>query len=178
MLYGSNIWYFGEGMLGPLFAVFAERVGGDILDISWAWAIYLIVTGIFVIIIGRLSDHEKNYAKLMVLGYALNTIFTFSYIFVSSTTGLFFVQVGLGVSLALASPTWSALYAKYEDKRHAGYLWGLASGEAQILTGIAITIGGFIVTYYSFTTLFLIMGFVQIIATIYQSQILFSDSKH
>ena len=31
LLLGANIWYFGEGMMGPLFAVFAEKVGGDIL---------------------------------------------------------------------------------------------------------------------------------------------------
>lgn len=30
LLLGANIWYFGEGMMGPLFAVFAEKVGGDI----------------------------------------------------------------------------------------------------------------------------------------------------
>ena len=28
LLYGGNIWYFAEGMLGPLFAVFTERIGG------------------------------------------------------------------------------------------------------------------------------------------------------
>ena len=38
LLIGANIWYFGEGMMGPLFAVFAEKIGGDILDITWAWA--------------------------------------------------------------------------------------------------------------------------------------------
>ena len=29
---GANIWYFGEGMMGPLFAVFTDRVGGDTLS--------------------------------------------------------------------------------------------------------------------------------------------------
>lgn len=45
LLYSSNIWYLGEGMLGPLLAIYTERIGGDIFDISWAWAIYLVVTG-------------------------------------------------------------------------------------------------------------------------------------
>lgn len=31
----------GEGMPDPLFAVFAQRIGGKILDITWAWAIQL-----------------------------------------------------------------------------------------------------------------------------------------
>ena len=130
LLYGSNIWMFGEGMLGPLFAIFAERIGGNILEISWAWATYLILTGILIIITGKISDKKINKEKLMIVGYSLNAIFTFSYLLVSLPIHLFFVQAGLGISTALATPTWSALYAKFEDKKHDGYQWGLAYGEA------------------------------------------------
>src|SRR5262247_2371624 len=52
LLWSSNLWSFGKGMLGPLFAVFAQRVGGNILDITWAWAIYLGMTGILTIVAG------------------------------------------------------------------------------------------------------------------------------
>lgn len=119
LLYGSNWWYFGAGMLGPLFAVFAERIGGDILDIAWVWAVYLVVSGTLIVFIGKISDKKISKEKLMIGGFALNTIFTFAYVLVSSQLGLFIVQAGLGVAHALATPTWSALYAKYEDKRHA-----------------------------------------------------------
>ena len=172
LLYGSNLWYLGEGMLGPLFAIFAERIGGNVLDISWAWATYLFVTGIMFIFIGKLSDKEFKKEKLLVLGYFLNAIFTFSYLFVSTTTHLLIVQAGLGVALALASPTWMSLYAKYEDKKHDGYAWGIFGGESYIFTAIAIIVGGLVVTFYSFTILFIIMGIVQTMAAIYQAQIL------
>ncbi|MEK7102028.1 MAG: MFS transporter, partial [Patescibacteria group bacterium] len=55
LLWGSNLWNLGEGMLGPLFAVFAGRVGGSLLEMSWAWATYLIVTGVFTIIVSRFA---------------------------------------------------------------------------------------------------------------------------
>jgi len=172
LLYGSNIWYLGEGMLGPLFAVFAEKVGGDILEITWAWAIYLFVTGLLVMLIGKISDNKISKKKLMVAGYALNAIFTFGYLFVSSTWHLFIVQAGLGMAVALAAPTWESLYAQYEDKKHAGYTWGLADGESRLFTALAIVIGGLIVTFFSFRALFLVMGVIQVIATIYQTQLL------
>ena len=172
LLYSSNLWYLGEGMLGPLFAIFAGKIGGDILDITWAWATYLIVTGVLYIIVGKLTDGRKINAEVMVIGYILNTIFTFSYLFVSSPWHLVMVQAGLGVAAALSTPTWYALYAKYEDKKHDTYEWGLAGGEAEIITGIAVIIGGFIVTYFSFNLLFLTMGVIQIISTLYQMQIL------
>ena len=172
LLYGGNIWYFGEGMLGPLFAVFTERVGGDILDISWAWATYLILAGVLYIVVGKITDKYDNAEKTMVLGYALNALFTFSYIFVSTTWHLFVVQAGLGIAAAMATPTWDALYAKHEDRKHGGFQWGLAGGEAQIITGIAIVVGGYIVSLVSFNALFLTMGIIQVIATIYQARIL------
>ena len=173
LLYGANIWYLGEGMLGPLLAVFTERIGGDILDITWAWATYLIVTGILYMVVGRVVDGRFDKAKVMVLGYALNALFTFSFLFVSSTTHLFIVQAGLGIAAALATPTWNALYARYEDKKHDIWQWGVAGGEASIITGIAILAGGLIVNYFSFEVLFVFMGIIQTIATLYQARLLF-----
>lgn len=177
LLIGSNIWYLGEGMLGPLFAVFAERVGGNVLDIAWAWSAYLVVTGAGMIVVGKLSDGQFSKKRLMVLGYALNAIFTFGYLLVSSPMQLLLVQTGLGLAAAFANPTWSALYAQFETRKAAGYEWGLASGQAAIVTGIAILIGGFIVTYYSFTALFVTMGVIQIIAALYQARILIRPRK-
>ena len=89
LLWGATIWYLGEGMLGPLFAVFAQRVGGDILDITWAWATYLIITGAFYILVGKLINNKPYKAQVMVLGYALNALFTFGYLFVSTPLHLF-----------------------------------------------------------------------------------------
>ncbi len=172
LIYGSNIWALGEGMLGPLFAVFTERIGGDILDISWAWASYLIVTGVLHIIIGRLMDEKNNKAKIMVIGYALNALFTFGYLLVSSMWHLFIVQIGLGIAAALATPTWDALFARYEDKKHDTFEWGLVVGEGKIITGVALVTGGFIVSYFSFSALFITMGLIQVIATLYQAKIL------
>jgi len=175
LLYGSGFWALGEGMLGPLFAVFAQQLGGSILDISWAWAIYLIVTGVLVLLTGRLADKKKLREELMIIGYALNAILTFCYLFVSSATQLFIIQLGLGVAASLTIPTWNAIYSKHVDEETGGYLWGLASGSPAIITGVAVIIGGFIVSYFSFTALFITMGTIQVIAAIYQAQIL---SKH
>lgn len=171
LLLGASFWWFGEGLFGPLFAVFAGEVGGNILDITWAWAIYLLVTGFLEIFIGRISD-KIGHARLMVLGYALNAFFTFCYLFIETTTGLFIVQAGLGVALAFADPTWDALYAKYENRKKAGYTWGLQHGFETIITGISIVLGGLIVSRFSFDALFIIMGVIQTLGTIYQAKIL------
>ena len=58
LLLASCCWFFGEGLLGPLFAVYAEKVGGDLLDITGAWATFLITSGVLYIVFGKLMDAE------------------------------------------------------------------------------------------------------------------------
>ncbi len=171
LLWGSNIWYLGEGMLGPLFAVFAQRIGGNILDITWAWATYLAVTGVLTIWVGKIAGKKIALEKLMVAGFAVNALFTFGYLLVSSPFHLLLVQIGLGVAVALSSSPWAALYTDASEKDHSSYVWGLANGGYFLATALAVLIGGLIVTYLSFTVLFVTMGLIQVVATIYQSRI-------
>lgn len=172
LLTAAGFWYFGEGMLGPLFAVYAQKIGGDILEISWAWATFLIMTGVMYILLSRIVKGRERKAKVMLIGYALNALFTFAYLFVSSPWQLLIVQAGLGFADALATPAWDALFAESYDKEHATFAWGLAGGQAHIITGVAIIAGGMIVNYFSFDALFITMGSVQVIATIIQARIL------
>jgi sugar phosphate permease len=179
LLYSSNIWYLGEGMFGPLFAVFSQRIGGNILDISYIWSFYLIITGLFTILVGKIPKQIISPAKLMICGYGLNAFFTFAYLFVSSQLSLLIVQIGLGIASALANPTWSALYAKYErrgTREQVGSVWALSYGHTHIVTGISIFLGGFIVNFFSFEFLFILMGIIQTIATLYVSRIINSNS--
>jgi predicted MFS family arabinose efflux permease len=173
LLLGANIWYFGEGMMGPLFAVFAQRVGGDILDITWAWSTYLGITGILYILIGKAINKKPYKTKVMVAGYILNAIFTFGYLLVKNPLHLFLVQAGLGAAEAIGTPAWDALYAQNVADKSDTYAWGLSSGQSQIVTGIAFAIGGLIAHFVSFESLFITMGIVQILAAVVTSRLLF-----
>jgi Major Facilitator Superfamily len=177
LLLASSLWYFGEGLFGPLFAIYAEKIGGDLLDISYAWAIYLIATGICYGIVGKVFLNSKYKSHAMILGYGLNALLTFGYIFVHNTHQLFLLQVGLGIAEALSTPIWDSLFASNLDDLDNTFHWSLASGHTHFVSGIAIAIGGLIANYLSFQTLFVIMGCIQIMATIIQSRLLFWSKK-
>ena len=166
LLYVGNLWCISEGMFGPLFAVFAERIGGSILEISGAWAVYLVATGIMMLFVGKISDKYVKKEALLLMGYALNTIFTFGYLLVHSSTGLLLLQLGLAAATSLSTSTWDALYAKYTRKSKGGYAWGLAHGQASVLTGMAMLLGGAIANYISFDSLFVFMGAIQMVGTV------------
>lgn len=175
LLIGGSLSDFGGGMLGPLFAIYAGRIGGDILQISWASSLYLMTVGVLTIIFGKISDNW-NKEKMMLGGYFLSAVLAFCYILVSSPLELFLVEIGLGIATALSLPTWNALYSENSKHDSQGSSWGVASGVSRIISALSIIIGGFIVSKISFNFLFITMGCIGIIATIYQSKILFEKS--
>lgn len=166
LLASSYVWYFGEGLLGPLYAVFAQRIGGDILELTGAYALYLITMGVLSIYIGEKFTRPDSKKRLMTLGYALNAVATFCYLLVDSPLKLFVVQGLLGVAAALTTPTWNSLFSMYDDKKRAGSGWGLDAGGSNITLGLAAIAGGFIMANFGFTALFLLMGAVQVAATL------------
>lgn len=172
LFWSANIWNFSDGLLGPLFAIFASRIGGDIMDISWAWATYLMVTGLGMVAVGRLGDRVGHHG-LSVIGYSFTAVFTFAYLFVESPFDLFIVQAGLGLGLAFSNPTWEALYDRYSGNGgNDGYIWGVASAGRSIAQACAILVGAYIVTEFSFDVLFIAMGILATAAALYQAKIL------
>lgn len=177
LLWSSNLWGLGLGMFGPLYAVFAREVGGDVLELTWVYAAYLFVMGIGVIYVGKFGD-KVGHERLLVFGRVLGTIATFGYLFVGSIASLFIVQIILGIAFAFSEPSWYALYDKHSgDGGNDGYVWGLSAGLWYMAQGTGLVIGGYIVTWYSFDALFVTMGTIVAISTFYQMRILQSISE-
>lgn len=173
LLWASNIGGFGMGMLGPLYAVFAIQVGGDVMELTSVYAAYLILMGFGIVFMGKISD-GVGYEKILVVGYAMRAVGAFGYLLVDSVVTLFVVQIFLGVASALVEPTWYALYDKNSgDGKKDGYIWGLSSGLWFVSSGVAVIVGGYIVSSYSFEYLFILMGTIMTLSTLFVSRILF-----
>ena len=124
-------------------------------------------------LVGRSLQNSKYKEEVMVIGYALNTVFTFSYLMVDSVFTLFIVQVGLGIAESLSTPIWDSLFANDLEDKDNTFLWSIATGHTHFVTGIAVAIGGLITYYISFHVLFIIMGVIQAFATIIQARLLY-----
>jgi MFS family permease len=167
LLAGSYCWYFGAALLGPMYALFAQSVGGDLLNVAVPYAAYLFVTGTLTVAVGRISDRISK-MKLMVAGYILNALGTFAYLFVSGPLDLVIVQVLLGIAAAFATPTWDTLFTAYIDQSKAGAQWGWSDGGPQIVASLGVLGGGLLIKAFGFKGLFIVMGFMQCVATIVQ----------
>lgn len=63
------------------------------------------------------------------------------------------------------------------NEEHDSFAWGLASGQSQIVTGVAIVAGGLMAHYLSSNALFITMGIIQVIATVVQARLLFRQHE-
>ena len=177
LLLTATLCSVGEGMLGPMLSLFTQKIGGSPLDLAASWALYLIITGACMIFVGHCIDHKYSPEWLLVVGYLLNALCTFGYLWVSDPIHLFIVQAGLGAANALATPSWDTLFARHTPTERNGTLWGTANGQEQMISGVAILLGSSIIYYTSFSVLFVLMGVIQLLATLVQAQLLQTSYK-
>jgi sugar phosphate permease len=144
-------------MLGPIYALFVEKVGGDLMDASIAGGIFAFVAGITTLVSGKYSDKIKENELVMVLGYIIMGIGFFLYYWVDSIFFLFVVQAITGLGEAIYSPAFDAVYSKHLDGHKSGSQWGAWESMNYFTSTIGAITGGLIVTIFGFQTLFILM---------------------
>ena len=154
------------GMLGPIYAIFVEEIGGNILDASWAFFTFTLTSGLLIFAIGKWEDRFKHKEKLVLFGYVLISIGTLGYVFVYNQISLLIVQVILGVAVALLSPAYDSLYSHFVIKKEEAYDWGTWEAMGYIVTAIAAVMGGYIADLVGFKILFLTMFFVSLLGVL------------
>jgi DHA1 family bicyclomycin/chloramphenicol resistance-like MFS transporter len=164
LLAASMFSNFAFGLFGPLYAVFAQMVGGDILAVSGAWAVFALVTGLLTIVFGKLGAMKVSKKAMVTIGYFVFGLGYLGYFFVEDTLGLFLVQVILGIGTAVIEPAWNAIYSISLEKGKESYQWSIWSGIVSIVVAVAAISGGFIVSIFGFKALFLIMFCFDVIA--------------
>lgn len=157
LAWSYGISTFSEGLIMPIYAVFVQRIGGDILDASGAVATFLIVCGVATIIIQRFEWSEKHRVMLMIVGWLVWLVGIASYFLISTTFMLFVTQVLVALGNAIADPALDAELDDHTDDAIKSYEWGLFDGLQDIFNGIAALIGGAVVSFFGFGTLITVM---------------------
>jgi MFS family permease len=161
----SFLTAFAEAMLVPMYAAFAEKVGGSILDAGIAFAAFSIATGVVVALVGTRPWFQDHIKRFLILGFLGSALCDVSYAFVQNKWQLFGAQVIAGLATGLIEPAWDSLFT--DDIEHSPAMhWSIWAGGTHLVTGAAALIGGLIVAYWSFTVLFLVMAAIDLVAGI------------
>jgi len=145
-------------MIGPIYALFVEKIGGDLLDASYAFGIFAMVAGLTTLISGKYSDKMKEPELIVVLGYIITALGFIGYIFVSSVWTLFIVQIVIGLGGAVYSPAFDSVYSKHLDGHKSGRAWGAWEALNYFSTALGAVAGGLIAAKLGFNFLFIIMA--------------------
>lgn len=155
---------FIHSMLGPIYAIFVEKIKGGILEASYAIAIFSISAGILIFIISKWEDKQKHKENLLPIGYLLNSIGFFSYMFVTKPVHLYIVEAIFGFGIAVLSPLYDGLYSKNMDKGKYVSEWGAWESMSYIISSLAALSGGFLVSYFGFEVLFFTMFILSLVS--------------
>lgn len=158
LLFTNGLILFSAAMLGPIYALFVDEIGGDLLDASLAGATFSLTAAIVVFIFGKLSDSVRENELLVVLGYALMGTGFCLYTVVDSMSMLLFVQVVIGIGEAMYSPSFDALYSKHLNEGQSGTQWGTWESLNYSAAASGAFIGGTVATAFGFHALFLAMA--------------------
>src|SRR3989344_5286078 len=112
LLLVTDAFYMLAGaVIAPIYALFVKDIGGDLLDASLTFTVYMITAGVVVLLLGLWEDKVKHQTKFVIGGYGVGVIGYLGYLFVDSAGSLFIVQGILGLSAALKDPAYDALFS-------------------------------------------------------------------
>ncbi len=167
LLVTDGLVVFSGAMLGPIYALFVQDIGGDILDTGLAAGVFTATAGIVVFLSGRFSDKVRETELVVALGYAAIGLGFLSYTLVHSVTQLLLVQAIIGFGQALSSPSFDALYSRHVDPKRSGSQWGAWESMSYFAVAFGALAGSTVVSLFGFRVLFVVMGCLALLSAFY-----------
>ena len=151
---------FVVGLLAPFYAIFVQKIGGNIAFAGFSWGIFSIVAGVLTLLFGKWQLKVKEQELLLALGYLIRGLVFLSYAFMGSIAQLFFTQILWGVGAALGTPAFDAVYSAHTNERDSIVQWGQWEGIAAVAAGLAAIIGGIFIQEVGYSTVFIGMSVI------------------
>jgi hypothetical protein len=163
----------GWGLLSPVFALFllsnvANLDPAKAAEVAGLSALfYWITKSLLQVPIGILLDKkggEKDDFWVMFLGTLLAASVPIGYLFSTAPWHIYFWQIIYALGMAMALPSWLAIFTRHVDKGQEAFEWGLESTSIGLGAGIAGGLGGIVSTYFGFPILFISVTVLNLIS--------------
>jgi MFS family permease len=159
LLLNDTLVLIASAMIVPIYAVYVDKIGGDLLDAGLAAGIFAVVAGFAVLVTGKISDKSKHKARILAFGYLLSGFGFLMYIFVGTVWQLLVVQAVIGLAQAIIAPVFDALYTEHiGSKKRASSRWSMWEAGYYFAIAIGAAGGAAIVKLTSFEVLFVVMA--------------------
>lgn len=167
----------GWGLLSPIFALFVlEQITinnpAKAAEVAGFAALFYWITKSFIEIpIGRFLDKhdgEKDDFWFMTLGLLIVAFVPLGYLISTEPWHIYFFQVVHAIGMAMALPSWLAIFTRHIDKGKEAFEWSMETTSISMGAGIAGGIGGILASMLGFRILFIfVSGLTMISALLY-----------
>lgn len=158
---------FIMGLFVPFYAIFVQKLGGDIAFAGFSWAVFSIVSGMLILAFAKWEVKVKEQELLMGLGYLLRGIVFLSYASMTTLSQLMITQVLWGIAAAIGMPAFDALYQAHTTKKESIIQWGSWEGIASIAVGAAALVGGILIQLFGYQSVFVGMAVMSFALALY-----------
>lgn len=163
------------GLIVPIFALFivqnitvgstaqAAKVAG------FATFFYWVSKSILQIPIARYLDKnhgEKDDFWFMVVGMFLLVLPPIGFLFSSLAWHIYLLQALHALGMAMAIPSWYAIFTRHIDKGKEAFEWALNSSSLSLGMGITGAIGGIMAAAFGFKIIFILVAALNMISAL------------
>lgn len=172
LTYSDILLISSWGLISPIIAVFYTDYipGGNLVTAGIASTIFFITRSLLQIPVAKYIDTIKgdndNY-KATLIGTFIVAIIPFLYMFVSSVTQLYLIEILYGIGSAVSTTGWLTIFTKHLDKDREGLEWSFYNTTTDLGSALTASIGGFIAYRMGFTNLFFVVGIINIIGFLF-----------
>ncbi len=160
LLFADALVSIAAAMLGPIYALFVEELGGKLLDASFTVAAFALAGIITTLLTGVWVDRLKNKKLLLAFGYCMMGLGFVLFSFANTVKLVLIIQFVIGIADALVAPAYDALFSYYINRKKAGKEWGAWEASGYFANFIGATTGGILVSALGFKPVFWIMAVI------------------
>lgn len=160
------------GLITPVFAIFISQdiPGASLASIGIAQAIYILSRSLFMLPFAVYIDRvkgERDDFWLMFFGTIIFGLIPLLYLLVDSVLHLYIVQFFYGLSGAMVSPAWNAIWVRHIDKGHEGVENAMYQTLFGLGAAMTATLGAVLAEKYGFEALFITSAIVSTMGTMF-----------
>ncbi len=171
MVFSDLFLNSGWGLISPILAIYilGNIKGGDIRVAGIAMGTYWLGKSVLQIPIARYLDKnhgEKDDYYALIGGTLLASLTPIGFIFAALPWHMYIFQGIHALGMAMAIPSWSAIFTRHIEKEKEAFCWSLDSSSIGLGAGVAAILGGTIAEIFGFIPLFIGVSIFGIVATL------------
>lgn len=171
MVFSDLFLNSGWGLISPILAIYILGTikGGNIQVAGIAMGTYWLGKSVLQIPIAHYLDKnhgEKDDYYALIGGTLLASLTPIGFIFATLPWHIYVLQGLHALGMAMAIPSWSAIFTRHIEKKREAFCWSLDSSSIGLGAGVAAILGGTIAEIFGFIPLFIGVSIFGIVAAL------------